>query len=92
MGIHWVSAGTPRRPLSLAEDKASKDATVLFVGGVLSMLGHKLVDPYLHSEMERNCGMHWTLSSVLPMPEVNCMLWNNSITTEWLRELICIVT
>ena len=48
MGVHRVADGTPRGPLTPEEDKAFGDATVIFVGAVLSVLGDKLVDAYLH--------------------------------------------
>ena len=48
MGVHQVADGTPRGPLTPDEDKAFGDATVNFVGAVLSVLGDKLVDAYLH--------------------------------------------
>jgi hypothetical protein len=48
MGVHRVAEGTPRGPLTPEEDKAFGDATVIFVGAVLSVLGDKLVDAYLH--------------------------------------------
>ena len=48
MGVHRVADGTPRGPLTPDEDKAFGDATVIFVGAVLSVLGDKLVDAYLH--------------------------------------------
>ena len=48
MGVEKVAAGTPGGPLTLDEEKAFKEVTVLFVGAVLSVLGDKLVDAYLH--------------------------------------------
>ncbi|KAK1616668.1 hypothetical protein QYE76_022185 [Lolium multiflorum] len=48
MGVHRVAEGIPRGPLTPEEDKAFGDATVIFVGAVLSVLGDKLVDAYLH--------------------------------------------
>jgi hypothetical protein len=42
IGVHWVSAGTPRDPLSPDEDKVSREATMLFVGVILTVLGDKL--------------------------------------------------
>ncbi|KAK1605592.1 hypothetical protein QYE76_029265 [Lolium multiflorum] len=48
MGVHRVAEGIPRDPLTPEEDKAFGDATVIFVGVVLSVLGDKLVDAYLH--------------------------------------------
>lgn len=48
MGVHRVAEGTPRGPLTPDEDKAFREATVIFVGAVLSVLGDKLVDAYLH--------------------------------------------
>jgi hypothetical protein len=40
----WYSRG----PLTPNEDKASRDATMLFLVAVLSVLGDKLIDAYLH--------------------------------------------
>ncbi|KAK1620517.1 hypothetical protein QYE76_026034 [Lolium multiflorum] len=48
MGVHRVAEGTPRGPLTPDEDKAFGDAAVIFVGAILSVLGDKLVDAYLH--------------------------------------------
>ncbi|KAK1605853.1 hypothetical protein QYE76_029526 [Lolium multiflorum] len=48
MGVHRVAEGIPRGPLTPEEDKEFGDATVIFVGAVLSVLGDKLVDAYLH--------------------------------------------
>ena len=48
MGIEKVADGTARGPLTLEEERAFREATVLFVGSVLSVLGDKLVDAYLH--------------------------------------------
>ncbi|KAK1643805.1 hypothetical protein QYE76_061610 [Lolium multiflorum] len=48
MGVHRVVESTPRGPLTPEEDKAFGDATVIFMGAVLSLLGDKLVDAYLH--------------------------------------------
>lgn len=46
MGVQGVAAGSPRGPLTLEEEKAFREATVVFVGAVLSVLGDKLVDAY----------------------------------------------
>ena len=46
MGIEKVADGTPRGPLTLEEETAFREATILFVGSVLSVLGDKLVDAY----------------------------------------------
>jgi hypothetical protein len=43
-----VADGTPRGPLTPDEDKAFGEATVVFVGAALSVLGDKLVVHYLH--------------------------------------------
>ncbi|KAK1652538.1 hypothetical protein QYE76_070343 [Lolium multiflorum] len=48
MGVHRVAEGTPRGPLTPEEDKAFGDATLIFVGAILSVIGDKLVDAYLH--------------------------------------------
>jgi hypothetical protein len=46
--VHRVAEGIPRCPLTPEEDKVFGNATVIFVGAVLSVLGDKLVDAYLH--------------------------------------------
>ena len=48
MGIEKVADDTHRGPLTLEEERTFREATVLFVGSVLSVLGDKLVDVYLH--------------------------------------------
>jgi hypothetical protein len=53
MGVQGVADGTPIGPLTPDEEKAFRDATVLFVGSVLSVLGDILVDVYLHIRDEK---------------------------------------
>jgi hypothetical protein len=48
MGVQGVADGTPIGRLTPDEDKVFRDATVLFVGAFLSVLGDNLVDAYLH--------------------------------------------
>jgi hypothetical protein len=48
MGVQGVAEGTPISLLTPEEEKAFRDATVLFVGAFLSVLGDNLVDAYLH--------------------------------------------
>jgi hypothetical protein len=49
MSVYWVAAGTPRHFLSPDEEKRFREATIVFVGAVLSVLVEKLVDAaYLH--------------------------------------------
>jgi hypothetical protein len=48
MTMQGIADGTPIGPLTPDEEKAFRDATVLFAGAVLSVLGDNLVDAYLH--------------------------------------------
>jgi hypothetical protein len=48
MGVQGVVAGTPIGPLTPEQEKAFRDAIMLFVGAVLSVLGDNLIDDYLH--------------------------------------------
>jgi hypothetical protein len=48
MGMQGVAAATPMGPLTPDHEKAFKDASALFVGSVLSVLGDNLVDAYLY--------------------------------------------
>jgi hypothetical protein len=47
-GVQGIADGTPIGSLTPDEEKAFRDATVLFVGAILSVLGDNLVDAYLH--------------------------------------------
>jgi hypothetical protein len=47
-GSAGVATGTPRDLLTPDEDKASRDATMLCLGAVLSGTGDKLIDAYLY--------------------------------------------
>jgi hypothetical protein len=48
MDVQGVADGTRIGPLTPDDKKAFRNATVLFVGDVLSVLGDNLVDAYLH--------------------------------------------
>lgn len=37
--MYWVAAGTPSGPLTLKQDKAFSESTVIFVGLFISVLG-----------------------------------------------------
>ncbi|KAK1608035.1 hypothetical protein QYE76_031708 [Lolium multiflorum] len=56
MGVHRVAEGTPGGPLTPEEDKAFGDATVIFVGAILSVLGDKLVDAISHIRNGKELG------------------------------------
>ena len=48
MGIERVADDTLRGLLTLEEEKAFRESSVLFVGAILSVLGDKFIDAYLH--------------------------------------------
>jgi hypothetical protein len=48
MNVFWVASVTPTGTIAPDQEKAFREATVVFVGAVLSMIGDKLVDAYLH--------------------------------------------
>jgi hypothetical protein len=70
-------------PLTPDQEKAFKEAIVLFLGVVLSILGDNLVDAYLHIRDGKNCGMPWRPNLAWLMPAANGMLWRSSITTRY---------
>jgi hypothetical protein len=85
MGMQGVATSTLIGPLTPDEEKAFRDATMLFVGAVLSVFGDNLVDAYLHIRDGKNCGMPWRPNSARLMPTANCTLWSCSMTTRWLK-------
>ena len=48
MDAFWVSAGNPSGTITPEEEKAFRETTIFFVGCVISVIGDKLVDAYLH--------------------------------------------
>ena len=48
MNVYWVAGGTPNGTITPEQEKAFRDATTVFVGAILSVIGDKLVDAYLH--------------------------------------------
>jgi hypothetical protein len=48
MNVFCVASVTPTRTIAPEQEKAFREATVAFVGAVLSVIGDKLVDAYLH--------------------------------------------
>jgi hypothetical protein len=48
MNVFWVAGVTPTGTLNPEQEKAFREATVIFLRVVLSMIGDKLVDTYLH--------------------------------------------
>ena len=53
MNVFWV-AGVPSGTIALEREKAFKKATVVFLGAVLSVIGDKLVDAYLHVHVSKD--------------------------------------
>ena len=48
MNVFWVTGVTPTETITPEHEKAFREATIVFVGAVLSMIGDKWVDAYLH--------------------------------------------
>uniref|UniRef100_A0A8R7UV53 Uncharacterized protein n=1 Tax=Triticum urartu TaxID=4572 RepID=A0A8R7UV53_TRIUA len=48
MNVFWVAGVTPTGTIAPEHEKAFREATVVFVGCVLSVIGDKMVDAYLH--------------------------------------------
>ena len=54
MNVFWVAGVTPTGMITPEQEKAFRDATVVFVGAVLSVIGDKLVDAYLHVRVAKD--------------------------------------
>ena len=54
MNVFWVAGVTPTETIAPEQEKAFRDATVVFVGCVLSVIGDKLVDAYLHMRVAKD--------------------------------------
>jgi hypothetical protein len=46
--MFWVASVTPTGTIAPEQEKAFREATIVFVGAVLSVIGDKFVDAYLH--------------------------------------------
>ena len=55
MNVFWVAGVTPPTgTIAPEQEKAFREATVVFVGAVLSVIGDKLVDAYLHMRVAKD--------------------------------------
>src|SRR3954469_4198269 len=54
MNVFWVAGVTPTGTIAPEQEKAFREATVVFVGCVLSVIGDKLVDAYLHMRVAKD--------------------------------------
>ena len=54
MNVFWVAGVTPTGTITPEKEKAFRDATVVFLGAVLSVIGDKLVDAYLHMQVAKD--------------------------------------
>jgi len=52
--VFWVAGATPTETITPDQDKVFREATVVFVGCVLSVIGDKLVDAYLHMRVAKD--------------------------------------
>lgn len=74
MIVYWVLSGTMSGPLTPEQDKVFYEAVGIFVGVIISVLGHMLVDAYPHMRVPKNCWMHLNPSLDPPMMVVNYMV------------------
>jgi hypothetical protein len=54
MNVFWVSGVIPDGTIEPEKDKVFREATTVFVGAILSVIGDKLVDAYLHMRVAKN--------------------------------------
>ncbi len=54
MNVFWVAGVTPTETITPEQEKMFKEATVLFLGAVISVIGDKLVDAYLHMHVAKD--------------------------------------
>ena len=54
MNVFCVAGVTPIGTIAPEQEKAFRDATVVFVGAILSVIGDKLVDAYLHVRVAKD--------------------------------------
>ena len=52
--VFWVAGVTPTGTVAPEQEKAFKEATFVFLGAVLSVIGDKLVDAYLHMRSSKD--------------------------------------
>ena len=54
MNVFWIAGITPIGTITPEKEKAFRDATVIFIGAVLSVIRDKLVDAYLHMQVAKD--------------------------------------
>ena len=54
MNVFWVAGVTPTGTIAPEQEKAFREATVVFLGALLSVIGDKLVDAYLHVHVAKD--------------------------------------
>ena len=73
MNVFWVT-GVSTGTIAPEHEKAFKEATVVILEAVLSMIRDKLVNAYVHVHAPRTCGRRSNLSSGPPMLGARCIL------------------
>ena len=54
MNVFWVGVVSPTVTIAPEQENAFREATTIFVGAVLTVIGDKLVDAYLHMRVAKN--------------------------------------
>ena len=54
MNVFWIAGVTPTGTIAPEQEKEFREATVVFIGAVLSVIGDKLVDAYFHVRVSKD--------------------------------------
>ena len=54
MNVFWVGGVSPTVTIAPEHENVFREATTIFVGSVLTVIGGKLVDAYLHMRIAKN--------------------------------------
>ena len=54
MNVFWVGGVPPSKTIAPEQEKVFREATTIFVGAVLSVIGDKLVDAYINVWIAKN--------------------------------------
>ena len=84
MNVFWVGGVSPTVTIAPEQENAFREATTIFVGAVLTVIGDKLVDAYLHMRIAKNLWDALEAKLAPPMLPMSCMRWSSSMITGWL--------
>ena len=73
MNVFWVGGLSLTETIAPEQEKVSREATTIFLGAVLSVIGDKLVDAYIHMGVAKNLWDALESNSAQLMLAVRCM-------------------